>query len=552
MSLKDIQQFTVKSVLKLPKKTVGDIIRTLLNAVEDYSSQITQLKEELQKSKDEVRRLKGEKGKPDIKPSKEANTNEENKPERKNKKRRLFGRKSKKKDKIKITRTECISVDRDHLPEDAEYKGKRSVVIQDIKIDPDNIRFEIERFYSRTLKQAIEGKIPVEYQGSEFGPGIRSLVLLLHYQARVPQKLLHQILRGMGVLISVSEIKEILLSSRNQVFHEEKDQMHQAAIEVSTYQQIDDTGARMDGKNIYTIVTCNEEFCSFSTSLKKDRISAIQALVGNAPLGFMLNESTLEYMDGKISNKNLIKILSGSISDKIYSLEDFESEVLGSSLIPKMTKTWRKHIIDGAAIAFYRSMVSPEMKSLIADDAPQFKDILEYVGLCWVHEGRHYKDLMPRHQEFRNILDHFLDAFWKFYRQLKKYKQNPTSRLRKKLDKRFDTLFAPNTGYYALNNVIKKTRSKKEALLLVLKHPEIPLHNNTSEQAIREKVIQRKIRNCFRSWRGAGASDTFLSLMATCRKQSISFWEYIKDRVYQTYQIPPLDQVIRQKLAIAN
>lgn len=67
MSLKEIQQFTVKSILKLPKKIVGDIIRTLLNAVEDYFSEITQLKEELQKSRDEVRRLKGEKGRPDIK-----------------------------------------------------------------------------------------------------------------------------------------------------------------------------------------------------------------------------------------------------------------------------------------------------------------------------------------------------------------------------------------------------------------------------------------------------------------------------------------------------
>ena len=191
------------------------------------------------------------------------------------------------------------------------------------------------------------------------------------------------------------------------------------------------------------------------------------------------------------------------------------------------------------------------MKCLIADDAPQFKDILENLGLCWIHEGRHYKDLMPRHQEFRDILDHFMDEFWEFYNQLKKYKRKPIERLKRILGKRFDQLFNPNTDYYALNRVIKKTRSKKESLLLVLKHPEIPLHNNTSEQDIREKVIQRKIRNCFRSWRGAYASDTFLSLMATCRKQGISFWDYIKDRVYQANQIPPLGQMIEQKLSLA-
>jgi hypothetical protein len=94
--------------------------------------------------------------------------------------------------------------------------------------------------------------------------------------------------------------------------------------------------------------------------------------------------------------------------------------------------------------------------------------------------------------------------------------------------------------------VIKQTLEKKKNLLLVLDYPEIPLHNNTSELDIREKVIQRKIRNCFRALRGARASDTFLSLKATCRKQRISFGEYIKDRIYCRNKIPPLADIIRK------
>ncbi|NOT80444.1 MAG: hypothetical protein HOP07_15740 [Bacteriovoracaceae bacterium] len=30
-------------------------------------------------------------------------------------------------------------------------------------------------------------------------------------------------------------------------------------------------------------------------------------------------------------------------------------------------------------------------KILICDDAPQFKGILEFLGLCLIHEERHYK-----------------------------------------------------------------------------------------------------------------------------------------------------------------
>ncbi len=95
---------------------------------------------------------------------------------------------------------------------------------------------------------------------------------------------------------------------------------------------------------------------------------------------------------------------------------------------------------------------------------------------------------------------------------------------KQRLSQWFDQLFSPTTDYYALNHQIKKTAKKRASLLLVLDRPDIPLHNNPAELDIREKVIQRKIRNCFRSIRGAKASDTFLSLLATCRKLGISYW----------------------------
>ena len=44
-----------------------------------------------------------------------------------------------------------------------------------------------------------------------------------------------------------------------------------------------------------------------------------------------------------------------------------------------------------------------------------------------------------------------------------------------------------------LEGALKKLSSNKEELLLVLKRPEIPLHNNTSESDIREYVKRRKI-----------------------------------------------------------
>ena len=64
-----------------------------------------------------------------------------------------------------------------------------------------------------------------------------------------------------------------------------------------------------------------------------------------------------------------------------------------------------------------------------------------------------------------------------FYRELLAYRQQPTPGERKRLERRFDALFATKTGYWALDERIGDP-AKKTSLLMVLVHPEIPLHNN--------------------------------------------------------------------------
>lgn len=49
------------------------------------------------------------------------------------------------------------------------------------------------------------------------------------------------------------------------------------------------------------------------------------------------------------------------------------------------------------------------------------------------------------------------------------------------------------TGYEALDQRIAKTKAKKDNLLRVLAHPEIPLHNNPAELGARQRVRKRDI-----------------------------------------------------------
>jgi hypothetical protein len=79
---------------------------------------------------------------------------------------------------------------------------------------------------------------------------------------------------------------------------------------------------------------------------------------------------------------------------------------------------------------------------------------------------------------------------------------------------------------------------------MVLKYPEIPLHNNPAELGARQRVRKRDVSFGPRTQEGVKAWDTFMSLAATARKLGISFYQYIHDRISQANQIPSLANVI--------
>ncbi len=499
-----------------------------------------ELKDSNQKLLDEINRLKGEKGRPRIKPNSNGNNEDNSRSDKKPKKPKKKWKKSHKKQYIKISRTQRCSIDRNNLPQDARYKGTRTVVIQDIKVELDNIAFEIERYYSASEAKTYEAELPTQYSYGAFGPGIRSLILVM------PQKRLHTLLTDMGVIISEGEIWEILKSSGPD-FLPEMTAAKEAAITQQDFQQIGDTGARIAGKNGYSIATGNDFFTSYETGFNKNRLSALAALAGGRGLNFIINDAAIDYLKGKLSAKAaIIEKLKKFKSDRVYDTDTFHEQILQNPQIAKFGEYIVRYIKEGCAIAAYKAeLIGPYTPKLLCDDAPQFKNLKRYLQLCWVHEERHYKKLIPHIEDHRKILTEFMDSFWEYYDKLKVYKSNPTQKMKKQLYNEFDTLFGADTLYFPLNRVIKETKKKKNALLLVLEFPELPLHNNACELDVREKVVQRKIRNCHRGLPGAHNSDIFLGLMGTCRKNSVSFWKFISDRVYCNFQIPPIDLIIK-------
>ena len=138
--------------------------------------------------------------------------------------------------------------------------------------------------------------------------------------------------------------------------------------------------------------------------------------------------------------------------------------------------------------------------------------LTEYLSLCWVHDGRHYKKLSPIVPFNIKKLEEFIERYWEYYRRLLEYKANPSEDSAEELSKEFDILFSTITGYKDLDERIEKTKAKKDNLLLVLKYPELPLHNNASELDARVQARKRDVSLHTMTEEGTEANDTFLSI----------------------------------------
>ena len=164
---------------------------------------------------------------------------------------------------IRIDRRITIELDKTQLPDDAMSKGFETRIIQDLKIITDNIEFKLQTYYSPSLKKTFIAPLPPEYQGSEFGPGVKPLVITFYRDAGMTEPAIERFLKTFDLQISHGKISSMLTEDNN-VFHQEKEDIVDAGRQ-SGVSQMDDTSSRVNGKNHYTHVLCNEFFTAYFT-----------------------------------------------------------------------------------------------------------------------------------------------------------------------------------------------------------------------------------------------------------------------------------------------
>ena len=140
-----------------------------------------------------------------------------------------------------------------------------------------------------------------------------------------------------------------------------------------------------------------------------------------------------------------------------------------------------------------------------------------------------------------------LSRYWVYYRELLAYQSAPCPKKAVRLRADVKRLFATATGYAALDARIGMTAEKERGLLLVLDHPEIPLHNNPVELAVRRRVRKRDISFGPRSQEGMRTWDTFQTLVATAKKADRNLYAYLYAQICQDTTVPTLADEINAR-----
>jgi hypothetical protein len=426
-------------------------------------------------------------------------------------------------------------------PPGSRRKGYEPYTVQDLVLAPRVIRYRRERWVTPDGREVV-APLPPEVAG-HFGPGIVRFVLMQHVQGQVTTERLLAQLRALGVRIAKGQLVA-LLTARKDAFHAEKDALLEAGLATARWVTVDDTGARHAGREETTTHVGDDRFAWFATRPSRSRLGFLELLRADHP-EYVINAAAAAYMLERGVPETVITALLAherhSFADEAAWSAHLAALGLGAGSRRRVTEA----ALVGAIVA--RGLLADTV--IVSDDAGRF-DVLTH-ALCWVHAERHLRRVACATAEQQRLVDLQRQLVWWFYRDLKLYKEEPDPARRAALKQRFGRIFGRVTGFAELDEVVARLRANRAELLVVLDRPEIPLHTNGSENDIRSIVTKRKISGETRSAAGKRARDTFLSLLKTCAKLGLTFWDYLGARlkIPEADAVPWLPDLIRQRAA---
>lgn len=527
----------IPSLPDIPAEQRTPLVEALLAVIHAQQDRNREFEETVQRLRDEIAILKGQKPRPQIAPS-QLEQSPPRPPLAEGQKRPGSQKRPK---NAQLTITQEIRIAFPDPPAGSVSKGYEAYLVQELVMRAETTRYLRERIVTAD-GQSLLAPLPAEVlPGQHFGPTLISHLLHQYHNNHVTQPLLQEELAQYGISISAGQINHLLTEDK-EVFHQEKAELLPAGLASALYIQVDDTAARHQGKNGYCTHIGNEWFAYFVSADSKSRLNFLEVLRGEQR-DYVINEVAVAYWQKYELSKALIASLTaGPTHFADAAAWNARQQALGISGARLLRITTEGALL-GSLIA---QGVSPDLM-VLSDGAGQFNILVH--AACWVHAERPLARLIPHNEEHRLAIERVRQQIWELYQDLKAYRQEPQAAQVPVLTARFETLCAQRTSYPSINNVLHEMHEHQADLLRVLARPEVPLHNNASESDIRDYVKKRKISGSTRSADGRQCRDTFASLKKTCRKLGIRFWDYLQDRVRGLGQVPRLAEVIRQRAA---
>ena len=257
----------------------------------------------IQELKDEIARLKGEKGKPKIKPSRlepekkaqaqQEDTEEDAPQDKQAKKKRPGSQKRQKTANLIIHETKVIQP-KEEVPRGSEFKGYQDYTVQELIIEAHNTRYRLAIWKTPT-GEYLKGKLPEEVRAlGHFGLMLRSYLLYQYHHCHVTQPKLLEQMHEWDIDISAGQLNRLLVENKD-TYHAEKQEILRVGLSVSSYINTDDTSARHQGVNSYCTHIGNEWFAWFETTSRKNRINFLELLRGQNT-DYVLSSEALTYM----------------------------------------------------------------------------------------------------------------------------------------------------------------------------------------------------------------------------------------------------------------
>jgi hypothetical protein len=381
--------------------------------IESLTREVREQQREIQRLRDEVNRLKGEKGKPDILPSTDKSHDISS---QKHTGQQKQWKKKPKKEIIKIDNTEHCPIDKTILPDDAQFKGYETVIGQDIIFKRNNTEYRIEIWYSPSQNKTYRSNLPASYNGY-FGNSLKTFCITMHYALDVTRNTLITFLGSIGIEMSAGSLQNILTENSG-TWMAEKNDLLKAGLH-GPYLQTDSTGTRVHGQNQRTHVFVSEFFAVFSTQTGKSRLDILGALQGQPENGVFLqfNQIAIEFFDHyKISPIDRQAVEHIFMQQSIIGIKEFD--LVAAEKLPALKKktTTYKWVVESLAFGYYfeqTEYLAPSV--LVTDDAKEYILLAIYRMLCWIHDARYYNKLTPLIDSHRKELEKFKDRYWGFY-----------------------------------------------------------------------------------------------------------------------------------------